>query len=150
MGITILYKKHISKLESILIIGAPAAFPTTMKLSILPTPKPRPKAIIAKGMVKSRNIYTHWLRYFHSIRMLSNWSYISNLTASAKCKDLRPSKCSKSRNRGRYCSKRWAKKICKMTCGLCHPATVGVVKIIKGRLNLTLESEVNGFISKDL
>ena len=34
-----------------------------------------------------------------------------------------------------------------MTCGLCHPATVGVVKIIKGRLNLTLESEVNGFIS---
>ena len=145
MGITILYKKHISKLESILIIGAPAAFPTTMKLSILPTPKPRPKAIIAKGMVKSRNIYTHWLRYFHSIRMLSNWSYISNLTASAKCKDLRPSKCSKSRNRGRYCSKRWAKKICKMTCGLCHPATAGVVKIIKGRLNLMLESEVNGF-----
>ena len=87
---------------------------------------------------------------FHSIPMLSNWSYISNVTAGAKCKDLRPSKCSKSRNRGRYCSKRWAKKICKMTCGLCHPATAGVVKIIKGRLNLTLESEVNGFISKDL
>ena len=47
-------------MESILIIGAPAAFPTTMKLSILPTPKPRPKAIIAKGKVKSRNIYIHW------------------------------------------------------------------------------------------
>ena len=48
-------------MESILIIGAPAAFPTTMKLSILPTPRPRPKAIIAKGMVKSRNIYTHYI-----------------------------------------------------------------------------------------
>ena len=48
-------------MESILIIGAPAAFPTTMKLSILPTPRPRPKAIIAKGMVKSKNIYTHYI-----------------------------------------------------------------------------------------
>ena len=59
--IRILYLKHISKLEYILIIGAPAAIPPTMKLSILPTPRPRPKAVIAKGMVKSRNIYTHYI-----------------------------------------------------------------------------------------
>ena len=78
--------------------------------------------------------------------MLTKSSYLSNVTASEKCKDLRPSKCSKSRNRGKYCSKRWAKKICKKTCGLCHPAVAGVVKIVKGRLNLKLKSEVNFFI----
>ena len=80
--------------------------------------------------------------------MLTKSSYLSNDTASAKCKDLRPSKCSKSRNRGKYCSKRWAKKICKKTCGLCHPAVDGVVKIVKGRLNLEFKSEVNIFMVK--
>ena len=87
---------------------------------------------------------------FHCIDMLTKSSYLSNDTASAKCKDLRPSKCLKSRNRGKYCSKRWAKKICKKTCGLCHPAVAGVVKIVKGRPNLELNSEVNIFISNDL
>ena len=87
LKIIILFVIHILKLEPILIIAAPISFPATMKPSTLPTLRSMRKAGIAKGTVKYRNIYKHWLPInFHYIGMLTTFHIYSTLQLAQNAK----------------------------------------------------------------